>query len=94
MASSSEFETLLVKSAGNYVTHVSLNRPDRGNALNKTMWAEIRAVFEQLSEDQNTRAIVVSGSGKMFTGGLDLQVRFASNSNELWRSLLVGPELI
>ena len=74
MSSSSQFETVKVDQVADFVSHVQLNRPDRANAMNKQMWAEIRAVFEQLSEDPDTRAVVVSGSGKGFTGGLDLQV--------------------
>lgn len=74
MASTTQYETLKVDQIADFVSHVQLNRPDRANAMNKQMWAEIRAVFDELSEDPDTRAVVVSGSGKGFTGGLDLQV--------------------
>ncbi len=74
MATGGEYETVKVEQIAEFVSHVQLNRPKRANAMNKLMWAEIRAVFDELSEDPDTRAIVVSGSGKGFTGGLDLQV--------------------
>jgi len=81
MASASQYDTLTVSQVADYVAHVQLNRPERANALNKQMWAEIRAVFEELSDDPDTRAVVVSGSGKGFTGGLDLQVCIEMHAN-------------
>ncbi|XP_026283845.1 delta(3,5)-Delta(2,4)-dienoyl-CoA isomerase, mitochondrial [Frankliniella occidentalis] len=71
-SSSSQYETLVVKSHSPFVYHVELNRPDRLNAFNKTMWREVREAFEALSEDKECRVIVLSGSGKAFTAGLDL----------------------
>lgn len=75
MASSAAWETLAVSQPAEFVTHVALNRPDKRNAMNKTMWREVREVFESLDSDPDTRAVVLSGNGKGFTGGLDLAVR-------------------
>lgn len=40
--------------------------------MNKAMWADLRAVFALLSQSPDCRAIVLAGSGKGFTAGLDL----------------------
>jgi enoyl-CoA hydratase/carnithine racemase len=50
-----------------------LNRPDARNALNKDVRALINRYFSELSEDTETRAIVLSGSEKYFIAGGDIR---------------------
>ncbi|XP_042869939.1 delta(3,5)-Delta(2,4)-dienoyl-CoA isomerase, mitochondrial-like isoform X2 [Penaeus japonicus] len=66
------FETLAVSTPQENVYHVQLNRPDKLNAMNNTMWREIGQCFDKLGEDSDCRAIVLSGNGRLFTSGLDL----------------------
>ena len=54
------------------VAHVALDRPDVRNAFNAALIGEIRETFDALGEDPNVRVIVLSGSGKMFCGGADV----------------------
>ncbi|TMS34999.1 hypothetical protein L596_002486 [Steinernema carpocapsae] len=68
-----KFETLLISRPAPFVAHVQLNRPDRRNALNNAMWEEIPKAINALAVDPDTRAIVVSGNGKAFCSGIDLQ---------------------
>jgi delta(3,5)-delta(2,4)-dienoyl-CoA isomerase len=65
------YETVKVAFPAPFVAHVELNRPKKLNAINDTMWTDIGAVFNQLRDDENVRAIVLSGSGRCFTSGLD-----------------------
>ena len=51
---------------------MQLNRPDKSNAMNKKFWAEMRACFSAISEDADTRVVLLTGAGKNFTAGLDL----------------------
>ena len=67
-----EFETLSVSFDGP-VAHVSLNRPDKLNAMNGTMFSEIGKAFRWLGDKNGVRAVVLSGEGKHFTAGLDLK---------------------
>lgn len=67
------FKTLDVKQTTPFVYHVELNRPDRLNAFNSVMWHEIGQCFDSLSNNSDCRAIVLTGSGKHFTAGLDLR---------------------
>lgn len=60
------------KDAG--VTHVKINRPQKANALNQQCWEEMQAIFKELSADESTRVIVLSGEGKHFTAGIDLEL--------------------
>ncbi|KAJ8927950.1 hypothetical protein NQ314_019583 [Rhamnusium bicolor] len=69
----SAYETLSVSVPKEFVYHVMLNRPDKLNAMNRTMWLEIQKCFEELDEDENCRVIVLSGAGKLFTAGLDFR---------------------
>ncbi|KAI1311034.1 hypothetical protein EDD11_003576 [Mortierella claussenii] len=66
------FETVKVSFPAPFVAHVELNRPKKLNAINGAMWADIRSVFDTLRDDPEVRAIVLSGSGRGFTSGLDL----------------------
>ncbi|NGZ08820.1 MAG: enoyl-CoA hydratase/isomerase family protein [Nitrospira sp. LK70] len=51
---------------------VTLNRPDRRNAFDARMVAEICKAFETLGQDHSVRAIVLTGSGPTFCAGADL----------------------
>ncbi|KAI9021565.1 ClpP/crotonase-like domain-containing protein [Phycomyces nitens] len=67
-----KLETIKVDIIDGNIAHVQLNRPKTLNAFNDQMVKEVRSVFDALAIDQNIRAVVVSGSGRMFTAGLDL----------------------
>jgi enoyl-CoA hydratase/carnithine racemase len=54
------------------VAHVELARPDKLNAMDKEMFAAIGDTFRALGRDGAVRAILLSGRGKHFTAGLDL----------------------
>jgi enoyl-CoA hydratase len=58
----------------NHVAHVAFNRPDRANALNQTAWNEMKALFEALDDNDEVRVIVLSGNGKHFCSGIDLEL--------------------
>lgn len=55
-----------------HVAHVQLNRPDKMNALDNAMFEAIVAAGEQLKQDTDVRAIVLSGQGRAFCAGLDM----------------------
>ena len=67
-----KFETLDVAQDGLIAT-VTLNRPEKLNAMNGTMFREIGEAFRYIDADTNARAVVLAGSGKHFTAGLDLK---------------------
>ncbi|MFM1875769.1 MAG: hypothetical protein RL266_1506 [Bacteroidota bacterium] len=61
-------------SVENKIAHVSINRPDKVNALNEAAWKELQAIFEQIHTDPEVRVAVLSGEGKLFCAGIDLQM--------------------
>jgi enoyl-CoA hydratase len=65
------YETLDVKKEGN-VAWLTLDRPDKLNALNPTMMQELRAAFDDLDESDDVRVVVLRGEGRAFCAGMDL----------------------
>ena len=68
-----EFETLKVTLDAHIAT-IHLNRPDKANAMNATMWQEIRQAFEWVDRTPEARVAVLQGEGKLFCAGIDLQM--------------------
>jgi enoyl-CoA hydratase len=62
--------SLLIENDG-VVATLTLNRPDKLNALNETLLGELAAAFGALS-DEPPRAVVVTGAGKAFCAGVDI----------------------
>ena len=65
------FETVTVAEADGVAT-LTLNRPDKLNALNVTMGEELCAALEALGKSPTARVLVVTGAGRMFSAGGDL----------------------
>lgn len=61
-------------SVENQVAHLKLNRPDRANAMDDTLWRELHLAFDWASDAPEVRAVVLSGNGKHFCAGIDLQM--------------------
>jgi enoyl-CoA hydratase/carnithine racemase len=51
---------------------VTLNRPERMNALTKVLEAELRDAVERAGRDDEVRAIVLTGAGRAFCAGMDM----------------------
>ncbi len=69
--SPSSTEELIVEQ-DNHVAVITLNRPDRLNAISRTMLDELSAKMVEANKDPDTRCIVLTGAGKGFCAGLDL----------------------
>ncbi len=54
------------------VARVTLARPEVRNAFNAELIAELRSCFEQLSQDDAVRVVVLAGEGRAFCGGADV----------------------
>jgi enoyl-CoA hydratase/carnithine racemase len=66
-----EFETLLCSQADHVLT-ITLNRPDKLNAFNRTMMDELIRAFDLADADDAVRAVIVTGAGRAFCAGADL----------------------
>jgi enoyl-CoA hydratase/carnithine racemase len=54
------------------VATITLNRPDRLNALNSALFHELMAAFDETDGDDAVRAVIVTGAGRAFCAGADL----------------------
>jgi enoyl-CoA hydratase len=55
-----------------HVAQIVFNRPDKANAMILPFWQEMADVFAEIEDRPEVRAVVISSTGKHFTGGLDL----------------------
>jgi enoyl-CoA hydratase len=65
-------DAVLVHELGDGVTQITLNRPDRLNAMNAALIAGLHDALDGLAGDRTCRVIVVTGAGRGFCAGLDL----------------------
>lgn len=54
------------------IRYITLNRPDKRNALNRELVEELTREVEEADADATIRAIVLTGSGEVFSAGADL----------------------
>jgi methylglutaconyl-CoA hydratase len=66
-----KYETLEIQIKDDVVT-VSLNRPEVHNAMNEKLMKELTDFFTEISEDDNIRIVILTGNGKSFCAGADL----------------------
>jgi 2-(1,2-epoxy-1,2-dihydrophenyl)acetyl-CoA isomerase len=65
------YDSLMWEQDGHVAT-VTLNRPDKRNAMSWAMFEEIESAFERASRDSEVRCLVVAGAGGAFSSGADL----------------------
>jgi len=56
------------------IAHVRLNRPDALNTMTREFWGELPRIINQISDEGEARAIVLSSTGRHFTAGMDIGV--------------------
>jgi methylglutaconyl-CoA hydratase len=71
MADSIEYQTIDISRDGP-VVHIALNRPEVHNAFNETMIEDLRRGFGAVAQDERTRVVVLTGKGRSFCAGADL----------------------
>ncbi|MDR3520750.1 MAG: 2-(1,2-epoxy-1,2-dihydrophenyl)acetyl-CoA isomerase PaaG [Acidocella sp.] len=71
----------------NAVCVVTLNRPDRLNALNADIHAGLREAFDKIENDDEIRAVLLTGSGRGFCAGADLMQGLAGGIRDLGASI-------
>ena len=74
------FETLLYETSGR-IARITLNRPERLNAISEKMPGEIRAAVERANADNAIHVIILAGAGRGFCSGYDLKA-FAETQGE------------
>src|SRR5271154_2068936 len=73
----SEENILLVEQKG-AVRIITMNRPDKLNSFNDELTFKLQDALKEAEKDVNTRSVVITGSGRGFCAGQDLQARMTS----------------
>ena len=75
------YETIVVEKKAKTMI-VTLNRPDKLNAMNPQMLQEINQVLAELRQDTDTRFVILKGEGTCFTSGADMSARGEMRAEE------------
>jgi enoyl-CoA hydratase len=73
-----------------HVARLTLNRPERLNALHKAALEEINRALDLAEADAQVRAIVIDGAGRAFSSGFDLKAQMEQRpvGDAVWREIL------
>jgi len=75
------FETIKYESSEGIAT-VTFNRPEVFNSLNEVMHKELKSVISIIKKDKSLRVLIITGEGKAFCAGQDLNDRSVNNEDE------------
>jgi 2-(1,2-epoxy-1,2-dihydrophenyl)acetyl-CoA isomerase len=78
-------EAVRVDRAANGVVTLTLNRPEKKNAMNAAMFNELLAVFREVNDATADRVLVITGAGDAFCSGADLGARGGDTRHPLAR---------
>src|SRR5215467_9246992 len=83
------YQTIRLQRTGTVAT-LTLDRPQRLNAINRQMLGEIEHALDVVEADSEVRALVVNGAGGNFSSGFDLKEQMESRpaGAETWREIL------
>jgi len=70
----SEYEQLRFERLDHGVLLITMDRPDKYNAADERMHGELARVWTEVSADPQTRVAVITGAGKAFSAGADLEM--------------------
>jgi enoyl-CoA hydratase/carnithine racemase len=75
----------------NHVARVTIDRPDRMNAIDETSEAELVRIWETIEKDNDVRCVVVTGAGeRAFCTGADMKQGNAKTGLEYWAATRPG----
>ena len=66
------YSTLLLEFSGE-IARITLNRPDKRNAINPQMMCDLQTAFDTI-EKSHSRLVILTGAGKCFCAGMDLDM--------------------
>jgi 2-(1,2-epoxy-1,2-dihydrophenyl)acetyl-CoA isomerase len=78
-------KSIIVERSENGVVTVTLNRPEKKNAIDMPMWEELLSTFNAVARSETDRVMVLTGAGGAFCGGADLGARDGADWHQLDR---------
>jgi len=81
------YSTLLIEKKENIGT-ITFNRPDKLNALSTLAFQEFIAALHEVDQDNEVRVVIITGAGRAFSAGLDLEEATKGRANPICRQRL------
>ena len=66
------YENLIYDKGDDRILRITLNRPEKLNALNTPLMTELKGAIEEAERDEDIRVIIIKGAGRAFSAGYDL----------------------
>ncbi|HEY8836595.1 MAG TPA: enoyl-CoA hydratase/isomerase family protein [Dehalococcoidia bacterium] len=66
------YNTILHERIGSHIHKITLNRPERLNAMTSELQLEVTAVCREIENDRDARCLVITGAGRAFCAGADV----------------------
>jgi 2-(1,2-epoxy-1,2-dihydrophenyl)acetyl-CoA isomerase len=94
-----EFQTILLEKS-DHIAKLTLNRPDRLNALNEEMFGELNVALRDVAGDPGVRVLVLTGAGRAFCASADIKDETRGGDRmlghkdpyETWKFIRTGPQ--
>ena len=64
------------------IAYITLNRPDKRNALSRGLLKELHQALDDLHQERRVRGVIITGAGKAFCAGMDLGEMLATTGQE------------
>ena len=80
-----EYKTLKIEEREEGISIITLNRPERLNAINFEMIEEFLHYLNRLENNYDIHVVILTGEGRAFSAGLDLKDMSSLNSNQLYK---------
>ncbi|MBI77613.1 MAG: p-hydroxycinnamoyl CoA hydratase/lyase [Rhodospirillaceae bacterium] len=77
-----QYNNVLVEQRKDGITFLTLNRPEKRNAMSPELHHEMDDALEHLAVDADTKLVILTGAGKAFCAGQDLKTYFRGLSND------------
>ena len=81
-----EYKTLKIEEQEEGISIITLNRPERLNAINFEMIEEFLDYLDRLENNYDVNVVILTGEGRAFSAGLDLKDMSSLSSNELYKN--------
>lgn len=88
-----EFESIVMEK-NDGIAIISLNRPKAYNAVNEKLMKELHLVFNNLKEDEELTAVILTGKGQAFAAGADLRLAVEFDQHRAGKGARLGQELM
>jgi enoyl-CoA hydratase len=81
---------IVIVERDNRIAVITLNRPERLNAISREIIAQVKTAMDQIERDDEIAVVIIRGAGRAFSSGMDLKDDAAARISgaEAWRAIL------